>query len=285
MGRVESLEMDMIRIGSQKAVDTMPHSQSSTNMSKSISGASLASSQATQRTKCSSGFSSMGGSIRGAGSSVPHTPGPNSSSLSEHCDAEGAVISPPRAKGGGNTVLDGVAPMMRGMLRRRARFSGWRAETGYFEVRSSALVGFPSAKSNGGGSHVSLASLAHRIMHPQQHNSKQAGDWNWSVDIAGAERVVELPALSRKGTYAFAVEYGSGRRKTLVLAAGSTEERTKWIQALEHAKHRVLPSVSRLNSLIDEPPHGKTFASQGFVTSRAPVGLVWFPLVRGGCFP
>lgn len=183
--------------------------------------------------------------MRGAGSSVPHTPGPNHSSISEREVVDAVVAAPPRAaRGGGNTVLGGVVPTMHGMLRRRARFSGWRTETGYFEVRSTALIAF-SSKMSGAGNPIGLASLAHRIMHPQQqHHSKQAGDWSWSIDIAGAERVSELPALTRKGVYAFSVDFGAAKRKTLVLSAGSTEERARWIQALDRARHRVLPSVS-----------------------------------------
>lgn len=247
MPQLDPISMDMLRISSNKVVDTLAHSQSSTNMSKSVSGGSLASSQTTQRTKCGSGFSSMGGSTRGAGSSVSHTPGPSGSSISEHDDSSSDPSqvplgdSPRTVRGGGNTVLGGVAPTMRGTLRRRARFSGWRTETGYFEVRSTALVAFPSSKGSGSTSPTaSLASLAHRIMHPtQQPPGKQAGDWSWSVDVAGAERIVELPALSRKATFAFGVEFGADKRKTLIMAAGSAEERRRWILALDQARHRV----------------------------------------------
>lgn len=272
----DKLEMDALRISSHRVVDTMTHSQSTTNMSKSISGTSLASALTTQRTTCNSEFSSVGSSTRGAGSSVPHTPGPNRSSLSEHEDIGSAVLAPPRAaRGGGNTVLGGVAPTMQGVLRRRARFSGWRAETGYFEVRSTALIAFSTSKGGGAGGHhhVSLASLAHRIMHPQQqHNQKQAGDWSWSVDIAGAERVVELPALSRKGMFAFAVEFGGSlRRRSIVLSANSAEERTKWINALDRARHRVVPSV-RAREKLRHGLHAPPLPPSGFPRSR---GRLW----------
>ena len=64
MDDLPTLSMEVLRVSSHKVVDTLAHSQSTTNMSKSISGASLSSSQATQRTKCGSEFSSAGGSAR-----------------------------------------------------------------------------------------------------------------------------------------------------------------------------------------------------------------------------
>lgn len=279
MVQLDAISMDMLRMSSHRVVDTLAHSQSSTAMSKSCSGISLASSQATQRTKCSSGFSSIGGgSMRcGANSSAPHTPGPlDRSSLTDAENNASSVVdeqqqtppqpqqqqqlkqqetenkvflaAPPKAaRGGGKTVLGGVAPSVQGMLRRRARFSGWRTETGYFEVRSTALVSFAlngKTGSGGGGGNssagVSLASIAQRIMHPTMHQKAgQSGDWNWSADIAGAERVLELPALSKKCTYAFGVEFGAGKRKTIVLAAASAADRERWISALDGARHRV----------------------------------------------
>lgn len=279
--------MDMLRVSSQKVVDTLAHSQSSTAMSKSCSGISLASSHATQRTKCSSGLSSIGGSSTrgGANSSAPQTPGPldrssltdagendGSSSTASNSDEQQPVqgdagdshenpfpAAPPRtARGGGKTVLGGVAPTMQGTLRRRARFSGWRTESSYFEVRSTALVSFVlgaksgnSSSNSGSGSGtggVTFASIAQRIIHPTayQKPSGQAGEWHWSADIAGAERVSELPALSKKGVFAFGVEFGAGKRKTLVLAAASAAERGKWISALDRARHCVKQKVSLL---------------------------------------
>lgn len=284
--------MDMLRMSSHRVVDTLAHSQSSTAMSKSCSGISLASSQATQRTKCSSGFSSIGGgSTRcGANSSAPHTPGPlerGSMTYAENNSASSVLdeqqltpppeqhqqpqhhqqpnekqateenkvfpAAPPKAaRGGGKTVLGGVAPTMQGMLRRRARFSGWRTEMAYFEVRSTALVSFAlhGKVESGGGGHasagVSLASIAQRIMHPTMHQKAgQPGDWTWSADIAGAERVLELPALSKRGMYALGVEFGAGKRKTIVLAASSAADRERWINALDGARHRVWPEVSK----------------------------------------
>lgn len=284
MVQLDAISMDMLRVSSQKVVDTLAHSQSSTAMSKSCSGISLASSHATQRTKCSSGFSSIGGSSTrgGANSSAPHTPGQldrssltdaeendSSSSTASNSDEQQSgqedagdshnpfPAAPPRtARGGGKTVLGGVAPTMQGMLRRRARFSGWRTESSYFEVRSTALVSFVlgakggSSGSNGGSGSgtggVTLASIAQRIIHPTayQKPAAQAGEWHWSADIAGAERVSELPALSKKGVFAFGVEYGAGKRKTLVLAAASAAERRKWISALDGARHSVKQKVS-----------------------------------------
>lgn len=259
---LDALSMDELRMSSHKVVDTLAHAQSSTAMSKSCSGISLASSQTTQRTKCCSGFSTVSNSIRGGGnSSAPQTPGPCGSGIlteaGNSSSAEGQhqqqLLPVPRAaRGGGHTVLGGVEPTMQGMLRRRARFSGWRAEDGYFEVRSTALVAFSTVGKGsnwGGGSPgVSLASFAQRIMHPSNHSkaSGQVGDWSWSVDLAGAERVLELPALSKKGTYAFAVEFGAAKKKTLVLAAGSAVERERWIRAMDVARDRVKPEVRPL---------------------------------------
>lgn len=248
--------MDMLRLSSNKVVDTLAHAQSSTNMAKSVSGASLASSQMTQRTKCSSGFSSIAGSVRGAmQSSAVHTPGgaPRGSSsmlesFAETSPPAGSI--PPVARGGGNTVLGGVAPTFAGMLKRRGRFSGWKADSAYFELRSTALLGFSSTGCSGGskGGHGSghgsgsLASLAARIMH-SPHN-KQAGDWSWSTELAGAERVMEHPSLTKRDAYAFSVEFSPGsKRKTLVLAAPSASAREQWMRAMDGARQCVRPKV------------------------------------------
>lgn len=262
MERLDSLSMEMLRMGSHKVVDTLAHSQSSTNMSKSISGASLASSQATQRTKCSSGFSSLAGSVRGSTlSSTTNTPGPRVSSIADPLDSEqqheppagatAALPSPATARGGSKTVLGGVLPTMNGMLRRRARFSGWKTEAVYSELRSTALLAFAggvacskgtggtgTSPSSGGG----LANLAAKIMHPQH---KQVGEWSWSVDLAGAERVLELPALSKRDTFAFAVEFPTSlKKKAVVLAADTAPARKGWMEAMDRARRSVHPQVS-----------------------------------------
>lgn len=259
MEPLDQLSMDMLRMSSHKVVDTLAHSQSTTNMSKSISGASLSSSQATQRTKCGSEFSSVGGSARFATlSSTPHSPGADDASAADPANDLGTPR--PAAPGGAKTVVGGVAPVMHGMLRRRARFSGWKAEQIYFEVRSTALLSFAGGSGGGGSStgskgkashpgsasgsgHHSFASFAAKIMHT---NHRQAGEWSWSTDLAGAERLVELPALTKKGTYAFAVEFPPGsKKKTLVLAAPSAAARERWMAAMDRARHCVQPEVSR----------------------------------------
>lgn len=254
----ETAVMDMLRLSSNKVVDTLAHAQSSTNMAKSVSGASLASSQMTQRTKCSSGFSSIAGSVRGAmTSNALHTPGgaPRGTSSMVESFAESsppAGLITPAARGGGNTVLGGVLPTFAGMLKRRGRFSGWKADSAYFELRSTALLGFSSALctvsckgGHGGVGHHgggSLASLAARIMH-SPHN-KQPGDWSWSIELAGAERVMEHPSLTKKDTYAFSVEFPAGsKRKTLVMAAPSASAREQWMRAVDRARQRVRPQV------------------------------------------
>ena len=260
--------MEVLRVSSHKVVDTLAHSQSTTNMSKSISGASLSSSQATQRTKCGSEFSSAGGPARFA----------NLSSSSQAADALGSSCSmadssiprvaasrPAAAPGGGKTVVGGVAPTMEGMLRRRARFSGWKAEAGYFELRSTVLLSFSTSGSSfssssssfsngggvgkhrtggaGGGVHHSsgLATLAAKIMHTQ---TRRAGAWSWSLDLAGAERVRELPALTKKETFAFAVEFpASSKKKTFIAATGSADARERWMVAIDRARQSVRPQV------------------------------------------
>lgn len=250
----------------------LPNSSSTTSiMNKSSSGASLASSQTTQRTKCCSGFSSTTGSVRGSTlSSTTQTPGAFGSSNGESdADASsvpseaGSSSSPlnPATRGGGKTVLEGIAPSMQGMLRRRARFSGWKTEPVYFELRSTALLAFSgcSAGSKGGSSGVgfgsshgqvhntggtgvgSLATLAAKILHHQQ---RQVGDWSWSMDLAGAERVIAMPTASKREIFAFSVEFPSGsKKKPLVLGANSLESRDRWIKALDRARHCVQPQV------------------------------------------
>ena len=268
MDDLPTLSMEVLRVSSHKVVDTLAHSQSTTNMSKSISGASLSSSQATQRTKCGSEFSSAGGSARFA----------NLSSSSQAADALGSSCSmadssiprvaasrPAAAPGGGKTVVGGVAPTMEGMLRRRARFSGWKAEAGYFELRSTVLLSFSTSGSSfssssssfsngggvgkhrtggaGGGVHHSsgLATLAAKIMHTQ---TRRAGAWSWSLDLAGAERVRELPALTKKETFAFAVEFpASSKKKTFIAATGSADARERWMVAIDRARQSVRPQV------------------------------------------
>ena len=253
-----------------------------TDISKSTSGGSLASSQATQRTKCGSGYSSASGATP---SSIAPTPGARDSSA-EESDADrpaapssaapasaapssaapssaesstGVPMVNPATRGGGKTVLGGIAPSMRGLLRRRARFSGWKSEHVYYELRSTTLLAFAGAggaKSSGNGNGLgsgdgqgsgatgggSLATLAAKIMPNQQ---KQVGDWSWSMDLAGAERVWSTPTLSKRGCFSFSVEFPSGsKKKTLVLGANSFEARERWIAALDRARHCVHPQVS-----------------------------------------
>lgn len=249
------------------------HSHSSTNMmSKSISGASLSSSQATYRTQCSSGLSSVSARFVNLSSS-PNSPAADGTTMASSCGDDatasaaartssaaagtggtgGKAADSPRATapvaGGGKTVLAGVAPSCFGKLRRRARFSGWK-EPVYFELRSTALLTFADSKINGGTTGSGgggLASLAAKIMHPR--NSAQAAgvDWSWDMDIRGAERVVELPGLTRKekDCFAFAVELPAReKRKTLVLAARSAAERKRWMLAMDQARRCVHPEVS-----------------------------------------
>ncbi|CBJ48722.1 AGC family protein kinase [Ectocarpus siliculosus] len=240
------------------------HSQSSTNMSKSISGASLSSSQATHRTQCSSGMSSVSARL-GNLSSSPASPLADTTTTTSGAGAGGApavaaaaaghphpVAAAPVA-GGGKTVLAGVAPSCFGKLRRRGRFSKWR-ESVYFELRSTALLAFTDNKpgkntgttagaaGGGGGSSSSggsFACLAAKIMHPR-HSAHAGVEWGWSMDLCGAERVVELPGSTKKDTFAFAVEFPArDRKKTLVLAAPTAVDRERWMAAMDKAKRCV----------------------------------------------
>lgn len=260
MAELDNLTIAGLSMGPHKVVDTLAHSQSSTNMmSKSVSGASLASSQSTQRTKCSSGFSSISGSVRGV--TLSSTPASPNGGEAVGSDVTAATTMPdiaPATRGGGNTVLGGVAPSIQGTLRRRARFSGWKTEAVYFELRSTALLAFAGGNSNGYGGNAigssnsssnsgtggsnSLASLAAKIMQSQH---RQPGDWSWSLDLAGAERVVELPALSKKGAFAFTVEFPVGsKKKPPVLAAASATARERWMVAMNRARRSVKMQAS-----------------------------------------
>ncbi|CAB1120366.1 unnamed protein product [Ectocarpus sp. CCAP 1310/34] len=234
------------------------HSQSSANMSKSISGASLSSSQATHRTQCSSGMSSVSARL-GNLSSSPASPLADTTTTSGGGAAAAVAAaagyphptSPAPVAGGGKTVLAGVAPSCFGKLRRRGRFSKWR-ESLYFELRSTALLAFTdnkpgkntgttAAAAGGGGnsSGGSFACLAAKIMHPR-HSAHAGVDWGWSMDLCGAERVVELPGSTKKDTFAFAVEFPArDRKKTLVLAAPTAADRERWMAAMDKAKRRV----------------------------------------------
>lgn len=286
MEHLSGLSMEMLSISStNKMGDTLAHSHSTTNMSKSISGASLSSSQATHRTQCSSGLSSV--SARCANlSSTNNSPTANKASAAatiNNSDDAAAAGDGPRATapvaGGGKTVLGGVSPSCYGKLRRRARFSGWK-EPVYAELRSTALLtftdkpksgattatttaqqgfgggtaGFGSSNSIGsigsssaGGGGGSFASLAAKIMHPR-HSAQPAVEWSWSADLCGAERVVALPGSSKKGLFAFAVEFpAKEKKKALVLAAPSAAQRERWMAALDRARRCVHPEVRELS--------------------------------------
>ncbi|CAM9253654.1 unnamed protein product [Ectocarpus sp. 12 AP-2014] len=264
--------------GSSTAAALGHHSQSSTNMSKSISGASLSSSQTTHRTQCSSGMSSVSARL-GNLSSSPASPLADTTTTSgggsgaAAAAAAAAGNSHPTAAapvaGGGKTVLAGVAPSCFGKLRRRGRFSKWR-ESLYFELRSTALLAFTdnkpgkntgttAAASGGGGNSGggSFACLAAKIMHPR-HSAHAGVDWGWSMDLCGAERVVELPGSTKKDTFAFAVEFPArDRRKTLVLAAPTAADRERWMAAIDKAKRRVHAEDFEPLSVIGEGHFGK----------------------------
>lgn len=272
--------MEMLRISSTNKMGdnssgiALPHSHSSTNMSKSISGASLSSSQATHRTQCSSGLSSVSARFANL-SSTTNSPTANTASAaatagSTSSEATTAAGDAPRAAapvaGGGKTVLGGVAPTCYGKLRRRARFSGWK-EPVFAELRSTALLTFatekpksgttavaPSAGGEGGTVGVtsvgsgtgSFASLAAKIMHPR-HSAQPAVEWSWSTDLCGAERVVELPSSTKKRLFAFAVEFPAReKKKALVLAAPSAAQRERWMVALDRARRCVHPEVREI---------------------------------------
>lgn len=263
MEHLNELSMELLR--TNKA-DTMAHSTA--NMSKSISGASLSSSQATHRTQCSSGLSSVSARFGNLSSSPTSPTGDHDDDVSTAAggapeDATASSAPRPAAAapvaGGGKTVLAGVAPSCHGKLRRRARFHGWK-EPAYYELRSTALLTFAdkgkSGTASGGGGGVSgscsgggtggggLASFAAKIMHLRQ--AAQVGvEWSWNVDLCGAERVSELPASTRKGLFAFQVEFPTKeKKKTLVLAAPSAAERERWMVAMDRAKLCVHPEVS-----------------------------------------
>eukprot|EP00752_Nemacystus_decipiens_P005451 g4940.t1 len=273
-------------------VDTMAHA--ATNMSKSISGASLSSSQATHRTQCSSGLSSVSARF-GNMSSSPTSPngdengataaGGAASDVTAASASHGPRPTAPVA-GGGKTVLAGVAPSCYGKLRRRARFHGWK-EPAYFELRSTALLTFSdrgksgtaatagaagsgggSSSSNGGiggnghsssssGGGGGFASLAAKIMH-SKHAAQAGVEWSWNMDLCGAERVVELPASSRKDLFAFQVEFpAKDKKKALLLAAPSVAERERWMAAINRAKRCVHPEDFEPLSVIGEGHFGK----------------------------
>lgn len=284
MEHLNELSMEeVLRANNSSKADTMAHS--ATNMSKSISGASLSSSQATHRTQCSSGLSSVSARFSNLSSSPTSPTGDDDATAAEDAAsdvtaASSAALQGPRptapVAGGGKTVLAGVAPSCYGKLRRRARFHGWK-EPSYFELRSTALLTFAdkaksgmtgcagsssssssNSNSSGGGggmggsghshSHSggSLASFAAKIMHPR-HAAQVGVEWSWSMDLCGAERVVELPASSRKDLFAFQVEFPAReKKKTLVLAAPSAAERERWMVAIARAKRCVHPEVSEL---------------------------------------
>lgn len=270
--------MELLRTNKVDAAG-LAHSHSSANLSKSISGASLSSSQATHRTQCSSGLSSVSGRLANLSSSpasptgdvvaagaaattaAANTTAAAGSASGPAAASAAATEVPPRAAapvaGGGKTVLAGVAPSCFGKLRRRARFS-WK-EPVYYELRSTALLTFGdkgggsagagaggASGANNGGHHgsSSFASLAAKIMHPRQ--SAQAGvDWSWHADLCGAERVVEQPSQTKKDLFAFAVEFPSReRKKPLLLAAASAAERKRWMAAMDRARRCVQPNVS-----------------------------------------
>ncbi|CAM9353643.1 unnamed protein product [Ectocarpus sp. 8 AP-2014] len=256
------------------------HSQSSTNMSKSISGASLSSSQATRRTQCSSGMSSVSARL-GNLSSSPASPLADTTTTSGGGGGGGGGAAAAAAAGyphptaaapvagGGKTVLAGVAPSCFGKLRRRGRFSKWR-ESVYFELRSTALLAFTDNKSGkntgttagaaGGGGNSSggsFACLAAKIMHPR-HSAHAGVEWGWSMDLCGAERVVELPGSTKKDTFAFAVEFPArDRKKTLVLAAPTAADRERWMAAMDKAKRCVHAEDFEPLSVIGEGHFGK----------------------------
>ena len=105
------------------------------------------------------------------------------------------------------------------------------------------MGGSGHSHSHSGGS---LASFAAKIMHPR-HAAQVGVEWSWSMDLCGAERVVELPASSRKDLFAFQVEFPAReKKKTLVLAAPSAAERERWMVAIARAKRCVHPEVSEL---------------------------------------
>lgn len=255
-------------------VDTMATSTSTststTNMSKSISGASLSSSQATHRTQCSSGLSSVSARFGNLSSSPSSPNGGDATQGGAPGDATAAAAATAAAShnaprstapvaGGGKTVLAGVAPTCYGKLRRRARFHGWK-EPASFELRSTALLTFAENKGGKGGTTAGcgsgssgsgsgtytggqggggLASFAAKIMHPR-HAAQAGVEWSWSLDLCGAERVVELPASSRKDLFAFQVEFpAKEKKKTLVLAAPSAAERERWMVAVDRARRSV----------------------------------------------
>ena len=269
---MEHLELSMELLRTNK-VDALAHSHSATNMSKSISGASLSSSQATHRTQCSSGLSSVSARL-GNLSSSPASPTGDADAVATAAGAgsgsaggaaapaAAATEAPPRAAapvaGGGKTVLAGVAPSCYGKLRRRARFSqfsGWK-EPVYFELRSTTLLAFTEKGSGSGGGSgggaghghghgSSLASLAQKIMHPR-HSAQPGVEWSWHMDLCGAERVVEQPSQnsSKKDVFSFAVEFPAReRKKPLVLAAPSAAERKRWMAAIDRARRCVRPEV------------------------------------------
>lgn len=269
MEHLNELSMELLRTTNK--VETM--ASSTTNMSKSISGASLSSSQATHRTQCSSGLSSVSARFGNLSSSPTSPTGDDTTAdgaVREDAPASGggahhAPRSTAPVAGGGKTVLAGVAPSYYGKLRRRARFHGWK-EPAYFELRSTALLtfadrgaksgamvgcggnnggGITSGSSNGGQGHGgSLASLAAKIMHPR-HAAQVGVEWSWNMDLCGAERIVELPASTRKDLFAFQVEFpAKDKKKPLALAAPSAAERERWMAAMDRAKRCVQPEVS-----------------------------------------
>ncbi|CAM9296176.1 unnamed protein product [Scytosiphon promiscuus] len=302
MEHLSGLSMEMLRVSStNKMGDALAHSHSATNMSKSISGASLSSSQATHRTQCSSGLSSVSARFANL-SSTTNSPTTNPASAcagagTDSDPAAAAAGDAPRATapvaGGGKTVLGGVSPSCYGKLRRRARFSGWK-EPVYAELRSTALLTFadkpksggttatattPASGGSGGTSGVgssssigstvsvgghgggggsgSFASLAAKIMHPR-HSAQPAVEWSWSADLCGAERVVELPGSSKKGLFAFAVEFPAReKKKALALAAPSAAQRQRWMAALDRARRCVQPEDFEPLSVIGEGHFGK----------------------------
>lgn len=277
MEHLNDLSMELLRTNKADGM-TSAHS-SAANMSKSISGASLSSSQATHRTQCSSGLSSVSARFGNLSSSPTSPTGDGEDDATggggrdaPKDSATASSLPAPRlaapVAGGGKTVLAGVAPSCYGKLRRRARFHGWR-EAAFFELRSTALLTFSSGSgttsSSGGGSGSGnssssgysghhhhgggLASLAAKIIHPR--HAQVGVDWSWSMDLCGAERVVELPASSRKDVFAFQVEFPAReKRKTLVLAAPSAAERERWMVAMDRAKRRVHPEVSSSNLFL-----------------------------------
>eukprot|EP00903_Cladosiphon_okamuranus_P008017 g7734.t1 len=291
MEHLSELSMELLRTNAHAMATS---NTITTTMSKSISGASLSSSQATHRTQCSSGLSSVSARFGNLSSSPSSpngdaTPGAPADATAAAADSAASSSHGPRpatapVAGGGKTVLAGVAPSCYGKLRRRARFHGWK-EPAYFELRSTALLTFADSKGaksgttagggssgtssgssgvgggytggQGGGGGGGLASFAAKIMHPK-HAAQVGVEWSWNMDLCGADRVVELPASSRKDLFAFQVEFPAReKKKALVLAAPSATERERWMVAVDRAKRCVHPEDFEPLSVIGEGHFGK----------------------------